>query len=335
MTSKTLFKKYGLLGVVVAGGLFWLFNGATMSTARGCSADLARPCYESVALNNLNATVGDSKKQKLNKEDGPKEFLSCINSPVSRRGIAKERTKVCDGEVVQYCEGKWNSNKNNDKDNDKKQKIKKYEGECDNTPPPPVVPPVPKTLSYSVTKLPMPTLPIVHARRTIGGAWQDPDEVLRIRVSAAATNEQPVTITFNAVATEIPVMINSPDDISCADFYMGGVLRPATVSNLSMNGMPAQGDVPIYALYGSSALGRCQFGPIWQSEPIVPGTYKDYTFAIDNMAIPTANPKTFFLDVYPFPVGPIGYVFENSAVPYANPANPVSFTSDSIQIVLP
>ncbi len=328
--------KYILLGIVVIAATFWLFNTNMLITARGCSADLARPCYEQEGSNNLQAKVGASREQKLDRENGSKEFFSCVNSPVNHRGIAKERTKVCDTEIVQYCEGKWNSNKNNNKNNDEERKIKKYEGKCDNTsPPPPVVSTAPKTLSYSVIKLPMPVPATVHVRRTIGGEWQDPDEVLRIRVSAAATNEQPVTITFIAVATEIPVTINSPDDISCADFYIGGVLHPATVSNLSMNSMPAQGDVPIYGLYGGPALGRCQFGSVWQSELIMPGTYKDYTFAVDSMAIPTANPKTFFLDVYPFPVGPIGYLFENSSVPYANPANPVSFLSDPIQIVLP
>ena len=312
-----------LLAIVVAGGAFWLLNAKILNVTSGCSSDLARPCYMQEGSNNLQAKADANKKQKMDKENGEKEFSSCINNFSNHRGIEKEHTKICATEVVRYCE-------------DKEWKIKKYEGKCDNTPPPPpVVSTTPKTLSYSVTKLPMPTPPIVHARRTIGGQSQLPDEVMHVRVSAASTNEQPVTIAFNALAMEIPFNLYSPDGISCGYLYVNGVLQTGTVSNLSINNVVAQGDIG-----GPGLLGVCQFSQAWWSDPIMPGTSKDYTLAVDSMAIPTANPKTFYLDVSPVPVnGLAGYAYENSSLPYAyqgsagNIVNLSSLRSDSIQIV--
>ena len=185
-----------------------------------------------------------------------------------------------------------------------------------------------KKLLYTVTKLPMPMPAIVHARRTIGGYSQPPDEVMRIRVSAAATNERSIDdIVFSLTATGIPTDFRSADDIRCVDSYLAGDVTSKTVDNMEANivdinttndsdGMPAQSVNSYIPLYAGVQTGRCVFS-VYLGKPLAPGTQQDYSLRIYYMAIPHANPTTFYLALHSFGVlQDESYVIENKSIPY-------------------
>ncbi len=128
---------YVILGVVVLGMAALLFfnGGISQILAQNCSSDTNRPCFEQEIGNNLQATVGGVvKKEKLDAERGQTEFAECIKNEANRRGQEKDKTKICDAEIIKYCEDAWNGDNNNK--NNENRRIKKYEGTCDPEPDP-------------------------------------------------------------------------------------------------------------------------------------------------------------------------------------------------------
>lgn len=123
---------YVIIGVVVLGvATLLLFNGGVLQgNAQNCSSDANRPCFEQETANNLQAAAsGSVKKEKLGKERGQTEFATCIKNIANRRGEEKAKTKICDAEIIKYCEDAWNDDKNNK--NNENRRIKKYEGKCE------------------------------------------------------------------------------------------------------------------------------------------------------------------------------------------------------------
>src|SRR3989344_1844402 len=157
MKTKTL---YVIFGVVLLGGVTFLFvnNGVLQNIAQSCSSDANRPCFEQEIANKSQAAVGGVvKKEKLDVEKGQTEFAACIKNEANRRGQEKDKTKICDAEIIKYCEGAWNGDKNNTENGFSR--IKKYEGKCEPEPGP--TPPPPsnsKPVSITTTSLPTATL---------------------------------------------------------------------------------------------------------------------------------------------------------------------------------
>lgn len=143
-----------ILGVVVLGGAtLLLFGGGVLQDiAQSCSSDANRPCFEQEIANNLQAAAsGSVKNEKLDTERGQTEFAACIKNEANRRGEEKGRTKICDSEIIKYCEEAWNDDKNNK--NNENRRIKKYEGTCEPEPSPNS-----KAVSITTASLPTATL---------------------------------------------------------------------------------------------------------------------------------------------------------------------------------
>jgi len=151
---------YIILGISALGGVALIFfnGGVLQDIAQNCSSDANRPCFEQETANNLQAAAGSTvKKEKLDTERGQTEFAACIKNEANRRGEEKGRTKICDAEIIKYCEDAWNDDKNNK--NNENRRIKKYEGKCEPEPgPTPTPTPNSKAVSITTASLPTATL---------------------------------------------------------------------------------------------------------------------------------------------------------------------------------
>ena len=128
-------------GVLAVAALLFFNGGAMQDIAQSCSSDANRPCFEQEISNNLQAAAsGSVKKEKLDTERGQTEFAACIKNEANRRGEERGRTKICDAEIIKYCEDAWNDDKNNKYNENRR--IKKYEGKCEPDPGP-TPPPTP------------------------------------------------------------------------------------------------------------------------------------------------------------------------------------------------
>ena len=352
MISKIDFK-YVVTSVAALIGFYLLLSNNYIPNTNECSSDFARPCYEQSSVGNLQAKVSvsrEDKGQKLDKERGEKEFSACMKDYSNRRGQKKEKTKICESEVVQYCEGKWSGEKNkNNKNNDDERGIKKYAGKCDATPPPvpPIVATPPKTLSYSFTKIDKTPPVVVHA--VVPGEQYGEEELMRIHLSTPATNERPISLQVEMVTRGHST--NAQDQVPCD--YFSSV--PSAAPYMWFENINDKTDINGRGLIiGDNSLspplnspyfsGSCSITFIF--DPIVPGTQKDFALKT-KIFVPPAQAKLFTLLVKPYAwYDGIDYAVENGGYQMyparymdgsivTPPTYSALFISDAIQIVLP
>ena len=140
-----------MFGVVVLGAIATLFLNSErpQSIVQGCSSDANRPCFEKETASNLQAAVsGGVKKEKLDTATGKKEFSVCVKNKSNRQGEEKENTKLCNAEIVHYCEDVLSTDNGNSNAKNEYKRIKEYDGKCETEP---VSTPPPSTISYTIT----------------------------------------------------------------------------------------------------------------------------------------------------------------------------------------
>lgn len=274
---------YAVVGIAVLGAVAFLFlnGGAPKGNVRDCSSDTARPCFERETANNSQtAAAGTVKntvqKEKLDKENGDKEFSECIKKGSNRRGKEREQTKVCNAEVITYCEGTWaNDDKENAKNENKR--IKKYEGKCE--PPPAIVTQKPPLrASYEIIPLNLPSPIPMRISDTQNGKYT---EVFRYKITADPKNDANIyvfaSVPYARSLGDIPMDCSNiffPDSVFLTD--ASPIL---TLGNQSVFGM-FPGNV------GSTAWGLCvSFSGWWF--PLTPGEQK--TISLEMAAKPTAQ----------------------------------------------
>lgn len=190
---------------------------------------------------------------------------------------------------------------------------------------------VSKKLTYTIEKLDMPTPAVIHA--VVPGQNWNGDDVMRIRVSAPATNGDTITGVMFSFATD-PNALGS-DYQQCAYFYPTSSPDSSLASDgtrLRMREEPSTG-------YWGGTLGMDGGVFIWDPQPIpvgclayiggfplAPGTHKDFTINMKMFAQnytlkadgtytpPVDQSKTFSLMVKASALywGNGGYVIDNS-----------------------
>lgn len=188
-----------------------------------------------------------------------------------------------------------------------------------------------KKLTYTIEKLAMPVPPVVHA--TIPSQSWKGDDVMRIRVSAPATNGDTITGVIFSLATDPNTLGSSTQP--CAYFYP----TSSPDSSLATDGTRVRMQEEGYTSYWGGSLGKD--GGVFTLDPqripvgcvagiggfpLAPGTHKDFTINMkmyaQNYALsadgtytpPAEQSKTFNLMVKAQAVyyGTRGYVVDNS-----------------------
>lgn len=188
-----------------------------------------------------------------------------------------------------------------------------------------------KKLTYTIEKLAMSVPPVVHAA-VPGQTWKG-DDVMRIRVSAPATNGDTITGIIFSLATDPNALGDGYKQ--CAYFYP----TSSPDSSLATDGTRVRMLEDGYTSYWGGSLGKDGGVFTWDPQqipvgcvagiggfPLAPGTHKDFTVNMkmfaQNYALqadgtytpPAEQSKTFSLMVKAQAVyyGTGGYVVDNS-----------------------